>query len=76
MIFRMVIKAGAGICSFGYTVTMRIETETDTRFGIRGLALDDELKVATIILLRPRKSVFLVFWGGGRSCFKRETRRW
>ena len=50
VIFRMVIKAGAGISSFGYPVAMRIETETDTRLEIRVLALDDEFIVATIII--------------------------
>ena len=50
MIFRMVIKADAGISSFGYPVAMRIETETGTRLEIRVLALDDEFMVATIII--------------------------
>ena len=72
----MIIKAGAGISSFGYPVAMGVETETNTRLGIRVLALDDEFMVATIIISWGPAGVHLGLWEGSHSCFERETRRW
>ena len=46
MIFRMIIKADAGISSFSYPVAMRVETETNTRREIMVFALDDEFMVS------------------------------
>lgn len=50
MIFGMFIKVEAEIRSFGYSVAMRSEVETNTRREIRGLALNNEFIVDTIII--------------------------
>jgi len=58
VIFGMFIKVEAEIRSFDYSVAMRSEVETNTRREIRGLALNNEFIVDTIIISQGPADVY------------------